>query len=149
MSQVLDEIKYLRVARSTLKGEMVNLIHRLAELEEETLRSELRATIRAERAAGPRNRNSAAPEPITTGPLIHDRPATLEDFETPKKRAEVRVFIHVAKMFSNSNPNQALGLRKMRDLLKHGALWSWNEEVDKEFTLARSMLPTNQPEHTI
>ena len=40
MRQVLDEIKYLRVARSTLKGETVDLIHRLAELEKETLRSE-------------------------------------------------------------------------------------------------------------
>ena len=36
----------------------------------------------------------------------------------------------------------------MHDLLKHGAPWNWDEEVDKEFKLARSGLPTNQPEHT-
>ena len=40
MGQTLDEIKRLRVARSALKGEMVDLIHRLPEQEEETLRSE-------------------------------------------------------------------------------------------------------------
>ena len=62
MKQVLDEIKHLRVARSSIKGEMVKLIHRLAELEEETLRSELRAIIRAERAAGPHDGARTAPD---------------------------------------------------------------------------------------
>ena len=61
MKQGLDEINHLRMARSSIKGEMVKLIHRLAELEEETLRSELRAIIRAECAVGSLDAAKAAP----------------------------------------------------------------------------------------
>ena len=148
MRQTLVEIKRLRVARSALKGKMVDLIHRLAEREEETLRSELRATIRAERAAGPHNRAGAAPEPDTTCPSIQARPATTEKFETPKNRAEVRAFSHFEKMLSDSNPGQAFGLQRMHKLPRRGASRNWNEERDKELRPDRTRPTTNQPKHT-
>ena len=53
-------------------GEMVKLIHRLAEIEEETLRSELGAIIRAERTVGPRYGARAAPEPPTPNKHTHE-----------------------------------------------------------------------------
>ena len=126
---------------------MVDLVHRLAELEVETLRSELRATIRAERATGHHNRAGAAPEPDTTCPAIHNRPVTTEDFETPKNRAEVRTISHVVKTLSDSNPGQALGLHRMHKLPKQGASQNWNGERDK-LKLDRSRPTANQPKHT-
>ena len=183
MKQVLDEIKYLRVARSSIKGEMVKLIHRLAELEEETLRSELRAIIRTERAVGSRDGARAAPEPMIPDKHTHERGSccakqvadmvigkegdihpldntvawegwdaepdivgeadqssghdtisspiydiltSIEDFETPRNRTDIRAFIRVAEMITDIDPDSGHGLHRMHNLLKHGTTWDWN-----------------------
>ena len=117
---------------------MVDLIHRLANQEEEILRAELRTAIQEKRATG-------SPGSNTTYPTRGDETAIAE-FGTPRNRAEVRAFIHSARKLSSSNPNQALELRKMHELLKRGMPWTWDEEVDMEFRLARSMLSADQLE---
>ena len=54
------------------QGQMVKLVYRLAELEEETLRSELRTIIRTGRAAGPHYEARVAPEPPTPNRHLHE-----------------------------------------------------------------------------
>ena len=134
-----------RVARSALKGEMVDLIHRLSNQEEEILRSELWTAIQEKRATGPLDRTGPAPGSNTTYPMRCYETAIAE-FGTPRNRAEVRAFIHSARKLSSSNSNQALELRRMHELLKRGMPWTWDEKVDTEFRLARSILSTNQLE---
>ena len=119
LEQILDEIKRLRVARSALKGEMVDLIHRLASQEEEILRSELRKTIQEKRAADPHDKTDPPPPKLATIALPSADPeAAIAEAGTPRNRAEVRAFIHSARELSSSNPNQALELQKMHELLK-------------------------------
>ena len=80
----------------------------------------------------------------TVGPPIYDILVSIENFETPRNRTDVRTFIRLAKMVADIDPNLSQGLSRMHTLLKHGTTWAWNDEVDKEFRLAKSMLSTCQ-----
>ena len=74
-----------------------------------------------------------------------DPETAIADAGTPRNRAEVRAFIHSAREPSSANPDQALKLRKMHELLRRDTPWAWDEEVDREFRLARSTLFADQP----
>ena len=147
MRQILDEIKCLRVARSALKGEMVDLIHRLANQEEEILRSELRTATRERRATVPHDKAGLASQKLATIALPDTNPETAAaKADTPRSKAEVSAFTHfVRELSSSSNPHQALFPRKIHKLQKRETRQAWDGEVDMEFRPASSMLPADQP----
>ena len=52
-------------------------------------------------------------------------------------------------MVADIDPDLSHGLIRMHNLLRHDTAWAWNEEVDKEFKLAKSTLSTCQWRHII